>query len=228
LPALDALAIPRAQAGLVNFETALAETFGDDYLIAENLAVPLQLSGFRDPDVLGSLKRLQASLPLDVQAVLSQAADADPTILADPTYMLRVAFIPAVPASGRSPDAVAYFVKPGEVPDQLAEALQQYVVVPKVSRTPRPNTGAKEVVRYVQERIPWRFTTNMHATVTRKLKVRPPSTATDPAATDAQYCEYVPAAKLHLYNRAWSDRLVRLLSSEEGFRETVGQSPVPK
>lgn len=228
LPALDALVIPRAQAGLLNFENALGATFDETYVLADQLSVPLQLSGFRDPGVLTSLKRLQASLPVDVQAVLARASEADPEILNDQTYMLRVAFIPAVPASGRSPDAVAYFVKPGEVPDELAEALQQYVVLPKVARPPRPNLGAKQVVRDVQDRIPWRFTTNVHAMLTRKLKVRPPSDATDQSATDLQYCEYVPAAKLHLYNRAWVDRLVERLTTEEGYRSATGLDPIPK
>lgn len=228
LPALDAVVIPRAQAGLLNFENAIAAVFGDDYVLSDHLSVPLQLSGFRDPGVLASLKKLQASLPLDVQAVLAQAANADPEILNDQTYMLRVAFIPAVPASGRSPDAVAYFVKPGEVPEELADALQQYVVVPKPARPPRPNLGAKQVVREVQERIPWRFTTNMHATLTRTLNVRPASNAADLTATDARYCEYVPAAKLHLYNQAWVDRLVEELQTDDGFRAALAIEPVAK
>jgi hypothetical protein len=73
LPALDALVIPEAQAGLLNFETALVDRFGIDYGLGERLSVPLQLSGFRDPDVLRSLRLLQAALPPDVQSLLSRA-----------------------------------------------------------------------------------------------------------------------------------------------------------
>jgi hypothetical protein len=228
LPALDAIVIPYAQAGLLNFEETLGSEFGEEYLLGESLSVPLQLSGFRDPGLLASLKRMQASLPLDVQAFLADAASASPELLSDPSYILRVAFVPAVPASGRSPDAIAYFVRPGEVPDELAEALDRFVVLPKVARPARPNLGAKHVVAEVQSRIPFRFTVNMHATVTRRLEVRPEANAIDPAVTDPRFCEYVPAVKLHLYNQAWVDRLVKQLSTVEGFREAVGIEPVSK
>lgn len=226
LPALDAAVIPLAQAGLLNFENAVSETFGDEFLLAEQLSVPLQLSGFRDPGVLSSLKRLQASLPLDVQAILSRAEKADPELLQDQTYMLRVAFIPAVPASGRSPDAVAYFLKPGEVPQELEEAVQEYVVLPKIARPPRPNLGAKDVIRAFQERTGFRLTTTQHLELARSEGVRPPRDAEDWTATDARYCEYVPAAKLYLYNQGWVDRLVDLVGTEERYRDTFGYDPV--
>jgi hypothetical protein len=206
--------------------TTLADVFGEDYLLADSLSVPLQLSGFRDPGVLGSLKRLQASLPLEVQNFLAETERQSPELLSDPAFMLRVAFIPAVPASGRSPDAVAYFIKPGEVPEELTDALDKYVVLPRVVRPPRPNLGAKQVVKSVQENIPFRFTVTMHAWVTRRLDIRPASNATDQSKTDPKYCEYVPAAKLHLYNQAWIDRLSELLVTSKGFREAVGREPV--
>ena len=227
LPALDAAVIPLAQAGLLNFENVVAAFFGKDFLLAEHLSVPLQLSGFRDPGVLSSLKKLQASLPLDVQAILSRAEKSDPALLEDHTYMLRVAFIPAVPSSGRNPDAVAFFVKPGEVAEELEEAVQQYVVLPKVSRIGRTNLGAKQVIKAVQEATGFRFNTNQHARVARKLKVRPAANAKDPAKTDLTYCEYISAMKNYLYSQAWVERLIAELSTEEGFRKAVGTDPVP-
>ena len=228
LPALDASVIPLAQAGLVNFESALASGFGEGWLLGEHLSVPLQLSGFQDPGVLASAKRLQASLPLDVQAILSRAGEATPELLADETYVLRVACIPIVPASGRSPDAVAYFMRPGEVPEELSDALDRFVVLPKVGRLPRPNLGAKEVVRKVNDRIPWVFNVSHHANVAWKLGVRPPSDASDKSSTEIQFCEYVPAAKLYLYNQAWVDRLEAILTTAEDFQTNTGRPPQPK
>jgi len=73
LPALDALVIPKAQAGLLNFEDALVNGFGHEFALADSLTVPLQLSGFRDPTVLASRKKMQAQLPLDVQALLARS-----------------------------------------------------------------------------------------------------------------------------------------------------------
>lgn len=226
LPALDVLVIPQAQAGLLNFEEALNEHFGEDYSLADQLAVPLQLSGFRDPGVIASSKLLQASLPVDVQVLLSRATKEDPELLADPTYALRIAFIPTVPASGRSPDAVAHFVRPGEVPEELSEVIEDLVVVPKVARTARPNLGAKQVVAAVQAHLPFAFRVNHHTAASRALKVRPDSNAPDPAKTDPAFCEYVPAAKLHLYNQAWVDRLIGELSDPDRFEELTGFPPV--
>ena len=99
--------------------------------------------------VLRSLKQLQAALPLDVQQFLARVDSAPPDVLADPTYMLRVAFIPVVPASGRSPDAVAYFLRPEEVPESLAGQIEEFVVLPKLGITPRPSLNAKRVVAAV-------------------------------------------------------------------------------
>ena len=228
LPALDVLVIPQAQAGLLNFETELTGRFGAGQALADQLAVPLQLSGFRDPGVLASAKLLQASLPVDVQSVLSRASREDPELLADPTYALRVAFIPTVPASGRNPDSVAHFVKPGEVPEELSDVIEDLVVLPKVARTPRPNLGAKQVVNAVAAAIPWEFKVHHHVAVTRRLKVRPDSTGPDPAKTDPQYCEYVPAAKLHLYNQAWVDRLIVELTDGEQFKKLTGIAAVAR
>lgn len=228
LPALDAAVIPQAQAGLLNFEGILADHFGKDFLLGDSLSVPLQLSGFRDPGVLASLKKLQASLPLNVQNYLAQAAERNQDLLEDPSYMLRVTFLPTVPASGRNPDVIAYFVKPGEVSEDLGQALKEYLVLPKIISPPRPSLIATQVVDAVQDRIPYRFTMTMHTKAARQLKARPAKEAVDQTATDARYCEYVGSVKRHLYNQAWIDRLVAELSTADGFRGATGVDPQPR
>lgn len=228
LPALDAAVIPQAQAGLLNLEGVLVESFGEDFALGETLSVPLQLSGFRDPTLLASLKKLQASLPLDVQMYMSQQASLNEDLLEDPSYMLRVTFVPAVPSSGRSPDAVAYFVPPGEVSEDLGLALKEYVVLPKVIRAPRPSLIATQVVEAVQDRIPYKFTMPMHTAASRHLGARPASSSGDQTATDPRYCEYVTSVKRHLYNQAWIDRLVTELSTSDGFRQATGYEPQPR
>ena len=224
LPALDAIVIPWAQAGLLNTENVLVAMFGDEFALAERLSVPLQLSGFRDPGVLSSLRTLQASLPLDVQAVLARIDEAPAELLSDPTYMLRVAFLPAVPSSGRNPDAVAYFVRPGEVPPELQGSLDEFVVMPKpiahLEFTPT------EVVNEVQRRIGFRFNTNMHAAVGRALGVRSPRGQPE-ATLDAKYAEYIEKVRRHLYSQAWIDRLASELANPERFAELTGHPAVP-
>ncbi len=216
-----------AQAGLLNFERTIVDEFGEEYQLGDKLSVPLQLSGFRDPDVLASRQRAQRALPLDVQALLGRAAEATPELLADETFMMRVAFVPAVVSSGRNPDAVAYFVRPGEVPTELAETLERYVVLPKAARGPRPSIGGKDVVAEVQRRIAFRFNTNDHAAVARNLGVRPERGEPD-RSLDEMFCDYVTAAKIYVYNQQWIDRVVDAVSTERGFREATGRGPVPK
>jgi len=223
LPAVDLAVIPNAQAGLLNIETVLA-TFGEEYAVAEQLTVPLQLSGFRDPGVLSSRKKLQATLPLDVQAILSRADTASPELLADPTFIMRVAFVPAVPSSGRNPDAVSYFVRPDEVPTELSEVLDQYVVVPKVSGS-RPTHAAMRVIDEVKRRTGFKFNTQMHAAAARRLGAWPAEGRAD-TTVELRFAEYITSFKRYLYSQAWIDHLVAELSDPGRFAEITGKPAV--
>lgn len=225
LPAMDLQVIPYAQAGLLNYEQLLVSEFGEEYNLADHLSVPLQLSGFRNPDGLRSQKAAQAKLPLDVQALLSRAESVPDELLADPTYQLRVAFIPVVPPSGRSPDAVAYFVRPDSVPADLADTIDKLVVLPKVVIPRRPEHPAMYVIDAIEEQIPYRFNSTDHAEAGRFFRIRPPRGEPD-QSLDEEYCEYISAVKRYLYNDKWIDRLIGQLSTPEGFREATGREPV--
>jgi hypothetical protein len=223
LPALDYSVIPHAQAGLLNFEGVVVSRFGAEFALGTSLSVPLQLVGFRDPDVLATRKQLQASLPLDVQAVLAEPERIDPELGLDATFMLRVAFLPVVPSSGRGPDCIAYFARPGEVPQDLAEDLERFIVLPK-PLAGRPSLLPTEVVRQVSERTGWRFDTNLHAEAARRLGARPPKG--EPERTvDLRWAEYISAHKRHLYTPAWVEHLVQELASPEEFEAATGKAP---
>lgn len=222
LPAVDAMVIPHAQAGLLNFETILVEEFGSEYALAEALSVPLQLGGFRDPGVLASRKKLLSSLPIEVQAVLSRAESADPELAIDPTFMLRVAFIPTVPPSGRNPDAVAYFVRPDEVPDELSESLDRYVVLPK-PRKSAATLRTRDVCEQVTRRTGFKFHWNHHAAAARTLGAWPVDGSD--VTVEPGYAEYHSAFKGWLYSQAWIDLLVTKLDTHEGFLEVTGIEP---
>lgn len=224
LPALDIMVIPHAQAGLLNFENVLRDLFGPEFGLAESLSVPLQLSGFRDPGVLESRKRMYAALPIEVQAVLSRADSAPPELLSDPTYMLRVAFIPTVPASGRSPDAVAYFVRPGEVPDELADTLERYVIVPKPRRS-MAQFRPKHVCAEVTRRTGFVFHYNHHAPAARALGAWPAVGELD-GTVNAVLAEYNSAFKGWLYSQAWIDLVVEAVSDSAAFLAVTGHRPV--
>ncbi len=221
LPAVDATVNPWAQAGLLVFEEAVDEEFGPEYCLGGALSVPLQLSGFRDPGVLASQKKLQSGLPVDVQALLADARSVPEQILNDPRYMMRVAFVPYVPSSGRNPDSVAHFFRPGEVPSELDEALERYVVLQKITGS-SANLRATHVVAEVQRRTGYKFNTNLHAEAARRLDVRPPRGEQD-KTLKIEYAELVTAFNQFAYTQAWIDLLVEKLSDPESFERTTGK-----
>lgn len=216
-PALIRSVMPYAQAGLLNFEEVVVGEFGFEYALAEYLTVPLPLSGFRDPSLSGE------QLPPDVQAVLARAETASAELQSDHTYIMRVAFVPVVPTSGR--DAGAYFVKPGAVPSELADALEKYVIRPKLTKGSRPNFAATHVIAEVERRTGHRLTSQLHLDAARRLGARPEKS--DDHTVDLRYAEYISSFKGYLYSQAWIDLLVEQLASADGFRSATGKEPRP-
>lgn len=226
LPALDLSIIPEAQAAALNYENVIVDTFGPEYALAEHLSVPLQLSGFRDPGVLASRKKLLAGLPLDVQALLSRAESESPELLSDPTYRLRIAFIPAAIASGNGADAIAHFVKPGEVPEALDEALSNVIVISK-TLVDKCRHGGRAATKAIAEAIPFKLTEADHKRVGQALKVR--SADGKPERTlKPEYAKYVEAAKIYTYSDGWIDLVIEELSDAERFESLVGHPPQVK
>ena len=115
LPALDVAVAGEAQAMLLNFEDLLVAQFGEEAALGDRLAVPLQLSGFRNEGSLRSLRKAQAQLPADVTSFLaSHRAGVDDDVLASPEYCLRIFFVPIAANRERSADALVHFVPHGQ------------------------------------------------------------------------------------------------------------------
>lgn len=213
LPVLDIAVIPEAQASVLDFENIVVETFGDEFALQESLSVPLQLSGFRDPGVLASRRKLLAALPPDVQSLLTRVEAEQPELLADPTYRLRIAFVPTVAPSHNGVDAIAHFVRPGEVTEELDEVLSRFVVLPKTLMD-NCRYGGKEATKRIRARIKFGFSTADHAELGRRLGVR--SAAGQPEKTHKpEYAKYVEAAKIYVYSDAWIDLAVSVLIDPE-------------
>ncbi|WP_395154301.1 DUF3644 domain-containing protein [Ilumatobacter sp.] len=226
MPALDQSIIPEAQAVVLNYENVVVDTFGSEYALEENLSVPLQLSGFRDPGVLASRKKLLAALPLDVQALLSRTESELPELLSDPTYRLRIAFIPVAMASGNAADAVAYFVKPGEVPGELDEALSQVVVISK-TLVDKCVHGGRKATKVIAAAIPFKLTEADHKKIGQTLGVRVADGKPD-RTLKPEYAKYVGAAKIYTYSDGWIDLVIEELSDVNRFETLVGHSARPK
>lgn len=219
--ALDLLVAPYAVAGLLNIEGVLVEEFGSEYALGESLTVPLPLSGFRDPLSFLYRKTMPEPIPLDVQAVLARAEIVAAELEGgDETFMMRMTFVP-VAAS----DAVAYFVKPGAVPAELAEAVEKYVVLPARTMGSRPNFSAAYVIGEVERRTGHKLSPQLHADAARHLGARL-SKGEDDRTVDLRYAEYITSFKRYLYSQSWIDHLVAALADADGFRLVTGKDPL--
>lgn len=229
LPALDAEIVGEAQAMLLNFEELLLAEFGKEAALGEQLAVPLQLSGFRSDGSLQSLRKAQARLPVNVSDFLAQhRADVDDEVLASPKYCLQIFFVPVTANRERSADAVVRFVPPGTVTPELEAELAKMGVVTKRRTTPVASDDLlrpKEVVSLVAERLPYRFTMSTHTACWKHFEVRPSGGSSEPEATDQRYCRWDRLFGGYGYTRAWIEKLVRHLSDPETYDEVVGIAP---
>lgn len=229
LPALDVAVTGEAQAMLLNFEELLTAQFGEEAALGDRLAVPLQLSGFRNDDALRSLRKVQARLPTDVAEFLARhRADLDDRILESPRYCLRIFFVPVTANRERSADAVVHFVPPDKVTPEIEEQLVKMGVVTKRRITPVASADLlrpTEVVNLVAEQLPYRFTMNTHTRCWQHYGVRPPSDTGEPEATDDRYCRWDQLMRGYGYTRAWVDKLVRNLSKTDRYEAVVGYTP---
>ena len=229
LPALDVNVIGEAQAMLLNFEDLLVTQFGEAAALGDRLAVPLQLSGFRNDGALRSLRKAQAQLPTDVVEFLERhRADLDDDVLESLRYCLQIFFVPVTANRERSADAVVRFVPPDKVTPEIEEQLAKIGVVTKRRVTPVASADLfrpAEVVNLVAERLPYRFTMDTHTRCWRYYSVRPPYGTGEPEATDDRYCRWDRLMRGYGYTKAWIDKLVRDLSDDDQYEAVVGYAP---
>ena len=229
LPALDVAVMGEAQAMLLNFENLLVNRFGEEAALGDRLAVPLQLSGFRNQETLRSLRKAQAQLPTDVSDYLTRhRSGVDDDVLTNSEYCLQIFFVPVAANRERSADAVVRFVPLDRVTPELEQLLSQTGVVTKRRITPVASADLlrpTEVVNLVAERLPYRFTMDTHTRCWRHYKLRPPSGSGEPEATNDRYCRWDRLMKGYGYTRAWVEKLVRDLSDEGKYESVVGYAP---
>jgi hypothetical protein len=225
LPVLDLHVTSEAQAMLLNFENLLSTQFGEDAALGDQLAVPLQLSGFRDASRLRSLRAAQSRLPVDVQEFLRRhRLEVDDDILRSSEYALPIFFVPVAANRERSADAIVRFVRPGDVSPKLEAALEQLAVVAKPKKVPVASNDllrATEVIKLVTERSSFRFTSDLHQKAWKFFCVRPSPKASDPTVTDDRYCRWDRLLPGYGYTSAWVDKLVHDLSDPDVDRQIV-------
>jgi hypothetical protein len=126
-------------------------------------------------------------------------------------------------ASSNGADAIAHFVKPGEVPDELQEVLSRFVVLPKML-IDNCRHGGRPTARAIADAIPFKFTEADHKQVGQALGIR--SAAGQPDRTIKP--KYVEAAKIYTYADGWIDLVIKEIGDPDRFATLVGHPPVPK
>ncbi len=229
LPALDPAVVGEAQAMLLNFENLLVTQFGDEAALGDRLAVPLQLSGFRNDGALSSLRKAQAQLPTDVVEFLARhRAELDEDILKSSDYCLQIFFVAVTANRERSADSVVRFVRPDQVTPEIADQLAEIGVATKRKITPVASDDLlrpTEVVNLVAERLPHRFTMHTHTRCWQHYSVRPVGGAGEPEATDSDFCRWDRLSRGYGYTKAWVNKLVREMSNEDTYEAVVGYAP---
>ncbi len=222
IPALDNEVIGESQAMLLTYERTVTDEFGAEAALGNRLAVPLQLSGFRNTAGREALRDAQAQLPTDVSSYLASHRDkVSDEVLNSPDYCLQIFFVPVTANRERQADAVVRFLPP-ETPD---EALPRLGIVTKRKVTPVASADLlrpTEVVNLVAERLPFRFTTSTHTSCWHHYKVRPPTNSGEPEATNGDFCRWDRLHKGYGYTRTWVDKLVNELSDQATYEMIVG------
>ena len=222
-PQLELLMLGEAQAGLLNYEETVVGEFGSEYALAAKLTVPLQVSGFRDPGVLSSRKRLEAAIPPHVIEILDRSEGK--AYASEPEFRLSYVFLPTASRSGRGGDAQVFFSKPDEVPDELRETLDRYLVLDKpYARDAK--FRATEVIQEFQRRTGFHFYNNLHSQVARALGARPKRGQPE-RTVRLEWAEYISALKTYLYTQRWIDHLVSVMGTSEDYERVTGRSAEP-
>ncbi len=228
--ALSAVVGGQGQSLLLNYEEELVGQFGSAASLATRLRFPVFIGSFTDEGER-SLRRLRKTLPAPLRNYITEyTANLEASVTEDPRFELRLrVFQELAPKS--DPDALSVqFTRFDEMsPEQkiaVEEAGKKGLVVIKERK--RNIAGLDElspmqVVAAVQQRIPYRFTSDDFTRAWRKLGVRPPGGSPTPDRTLEQYCTYYQRHRDYGYKPAYVEKLVRECSSAEGFVELTGK-----
>jgi hypothetical protein len=233
--ATAALIAGKAQALIVNYETELTACFGPEHSLAEQLRFPIFVGAFTEEGAQ-RIASLPGRVPKSVQHAIARfEATLDAGVLNDRRYDFRLHLVAHSGAHDESVMALTYH-REDELTDDERRALavlgQNGAVIVREQVRPVANVDlwkANQVTRMVEERIPFRFRgTNAFARVWKTTKVRPPAGSPHPERTDEKYCVYDKAHNDYLYTDAYIERLVDELSTEDGYQQLVGTTPIRK
>jgi hypothetical protein len=224
-----------SQSLLLNYEDELVNQFGPGFSVGALVHIPVALSTFTREGA-ASLVAAQQSLPKRLQNFfVDYRSGLDPAVAEDRRFELRIELVQKRAPKSQADLAVSFVRADDLTPEELSAygALEKTGrIVLREKERPVTNLGKlrpKAVCERVEERIPYRFRHSAEfPQAWKRLKVRPPSSATGKARTktDERYCTFDDAHGDYVYAPAYVDLLAERCSTAEGFLEVIGRSPV--
>ncbi|MFZ1285436.1 MAG: DUF3644 domain-containing protein [Candidatus Phosphoribacter sp.] len=220
-----------AHAYVINFEAELVRRFGKSYTLADELRFPVFVQALT-PEGLKAHAEARKKLPQVARNFITKfEADLDPAVAGSERFAYRVLLTP-MKGPKTDADMAVTFVSQNDLSEAEVEELKKEGKAGTVFVTEKQREVGlldkmlpKAAALAVEGQIPFEFRTNHFVRTWMKLKVRPGGKSKHPAKTVAHYCVYVEAIKQHVYTPAYVQKLVDLLATEEGYRETVGTTP---
>jgi hypothetical protein len=229
MPVFDASLYGECQAALLNLETLLAQEFGKQYALAEDLAVSLQFSRTIPSEKRAAAKILASTAAKSVKEYVERFRGNLPAaVLNSMKYSFNVFLVPKVANRRSAADVAVQFIPVDEASQEELTRLERLNVLIREKHIPIANLELhrpSQVVEAVQQRLSFRFTMGTHTAAWRYFAVRPASHAANPERTKSQYCVYDSAHGDYLYTKAWIEKLVEDLSHADVYRRVVGSDP---
>ncbi|MDB5986217.1 MAG: hypothetical protein JWR16_1270 [Nevskia sp.] len=216
---VDALIFGECQALLYNYENLLIALFGHRYALNEALVYSLQFSHLRTPRQQQANKSaLSKDLADIVEYVEKYRTSLDEDTYNAQEYSIKLIQIPKISNTNRA-DAAIEFVKWDELSPEDRAAYDQIVVIVKDKRVTvsaanvkrlKPNTVVERVNEHLGRVA---LTTNLHVTLYKVFRIRPPNGADDPFETNTEFCLFDETHSDYVYQDAWVEFLVHFLQT---------------
>lgn len=232
LPELDAGLYGECQAALLNLEDFVCTEFGAKYAMACQLAISLQFTSLMPEAKKEAAKVLASKGAKSIREYVENFRGKLPSSTLNSTkYSFNVYLVPKVTNRKNFADAVIEFIKVDEASQEEVERLEKLNILIKEKNVPISNLGLHkptEVVKKVNQSIPFVFNMSHHTSAWKHFKIRPQSKAKKPEQTIAELCIYDSAHADYLYADAWVAKLIKELSVEPEYRKIIGVSPKAK
>ncbi len=226
LPELDPYLYGECQAALLNFERLLVEVFGEQFSLAETLALSLQFSRATPETRRKALQTLASSAAEGVRDYIETfRAELPRETLESPQYMFNVYLVPKLANRESAADLAVEFVHYDPENEEQAKEVAKAIALIKERHVPVASANLlrfSDVVDELARRLPYRA--NQHTVVRawQHFDVRPPTDAEEPETTDPRYCVYDKPHGDYLYKMAWVDFLVEKLSDPGTYEDVTG------